>query len=440
MCSPPKHINEHSCVPDKPKQRLKTNSFVQLANVLIGQNGLLVMNHSQLLALNVNDQDHVHALAQEINLPKPPHALQSFHQPQLALLPNVLMLKDLNAVQDWRLLQRTMSAAVHQLLIWTALFQLNGNQWQLHVNVHWKVKFLDVNGDGRSLPLLNATVLNDQIPDNNTGVIPIHKNGPNGQPNGPHQPTNVPTNVINTNTDAKLATVLQVLVVLLNMVRKHVNPLLPRVVCVVVKLLKLNNQNVTQDVAKKEPSLSPRPINAEIMLLKLWAQHVLMISSLLHVSSSQVFQFTEPAVPAALVQEPIATKLLSTKELFAKQENASLLISPVLTMVNVTSLLNGHHANKMLKDFAMRIKKSNTFVETQFQIIVVIVNSVLLHGPGLVVSMLIHGSIIIHGIILQPWDTVASKLMTLTDALVSANKFVNQSVKMIHQWTTLQMK
>jgi hypothetical protein len=98
-----------------------------------------------------------------------------------------------------------------------------------------------------------------------------------------------------------------------------------------------------------------------------------------------VFQFTEPEVPAAKVVEPTAMKLLLTKELFVKQENAPLLTLLVLIMVNVTSHLTGHHAHVMPKDIAMKNKKSNTFVETQSQIIAVIVNSDLPHGPGSVV-------------------------------------------------------
>ena len=128
---------------------------------------------------------------------------------------------------------------------------------------------MDVNGDGKLLPMLIAEVKRSLTPDNNTGVILIHKNGLHGQPNGQHQLTNVPTNVINSNTDAKLVTVLQMPPVLPNMVPKDVNLSSPRVVCVAVKLLRNKNQNVTHDVVKKEPFSSPELTDAETTLLKL---------------------------------------------------------------------------------------------------------------------------------------------------------------------------
>ena len=117
--------------------------------------------------------------------------------------------------------------------------------------------------------MLIAEVKKFKARDKNTGVILIHKNGPNGLPNGHHQLTNVPTNVINSNTDAKHVTVLQVPAVLPNMVPKDVNLSSPRVVCVAVKLLRNKNQNVTHDVVKKEPFSSPELTDAETTLLKL---------------------------------------------------------------------------------------------------------------------------------------------------------------------------
>jgi hypothetical protein len=99
MFLPLKHTNDHLCVPVKQRQKLKTNNCAPSTNALIGQNGQLVTNHSQRLALNVNDRDHVHVPAQEINLPKLPHALQSRNQNHKSLLVNVSMLKDFNAVQ-----------------------------------------------------------------------------------------------------------------------------------------------------------------------------------------------------------------------------------------------------------------------------------------------------------------------------------------------------
>ena len=197
--------------------------------------------------------------------------------------------------------------------------------------------------------------------------------------------------------------------------------------------------NVTQDVVKKVLSSSPELTDVETTLLKPRPKHASTISLSHHVFSFQVFQFTKPEVPAVPVQEPTATKPLSIKELFAKQENASLLISLVLINLNVTSHPTGHHAHVMLKDIAMKIKKSDMSVETQFQIIVVIVSLALHHGLGSVVSMLTHGSITIHGIILLLWDIVTSKLMTLIDAQVSDDKSVNQSVRTIQPSTTPQM-
>lgn len=223
------------------------------------------------------------------------------------------------------------------------------------------------------------------------------------------------------------------------MVPKDENRLFKQVVDVVLnqcwKLLK--QPSAMQDVVKKVLSLSLKPTDAETMLWKLFPSPVTATLLSHHVSLNQVSQYTLQEVPVVLVPEPTAMQQSSIKVLFAKPENVQPLISLVLTNLNVTLIPNGLHAHEMLMDIALQIKKSDMFVATLSQIIDVIANLASAHGPGLVVTMF--GLMLNHGTTHQHWDTVSSNPMMSTNVMVSANKSVNQFVRMIHHRTTLQM-